>query len=253
MSENSHVGILERRDRLPAFHAFREHRVDLSRELLHFGIGWAGSNVHPGTIAMKSYDREYYRRWYQDPETRIASREGVARKVRLAVASAEFMLARPIASVLDIGCGEAAWRSPLRKLRPRASYLGVESSEYVVERYGKSRNIRLGSFGRLKDLRLRAGFDLIVCADVVQYLDDDELRRGLREIRRLADGVAYIETFAAEDSMEGDRDGWIDRPAQAIGRLFRDAGLTHCGFYCWIDQRKIRNANRFEIAQPMRE
>jgi SAM-dependent methyltransferase len=198
---------------------------------------------------MKTYDRAYYRKWYQDPETRIASRAGLARKVALAVAAAEFMLARPIESVLDVGCGEGSWRAPLRKLRPRATYLGVDSSDYVVERYGASRNIRRGDFGRLRALDLEAGsFDLIVCADVVQYIRDDDLRRGLREIRRLARGVVYIETFAAEDAMEGDRDGWIDRPARVISRFFREAGLTHCGFYCWIDLRKITNANRFETA-----
>jgi SAM-dependent methyltransferase len=197
---------------------------------------------------MKTYDRDYYRRWYRDPDTRIATTEGVARKVRLAVAAAEFMLARPITSVLDIGCGEGAWRAPLRRLRPRATWLGVESSEYVVSRFGKSRNIRRGTFGRLRALGLKNDFDLIVCADVVQYIGDDDLRRGLREIRRLARGVVYIETFAAEDAMEGDRDGWIDRPAATISRFFEEAGLTHCGFYCWINERKLWNANRFETA-----
>jgi SAM-dependent methyltransferase len=197
---------------------------------------------------MKTYDREYYRRWYEDPETRIASREGVARKVRLAVAAAEFILARPIEKVLDVGCGHGSWRAPLRRLRPGANYLGVDSSEYVVRRFGKTRNIRRGSFGDLDKLRLRPAFDLIVCADVVQYIPDDELQRGLREIRRLVRGVAFIETFAAEDAMEGDREGWIDRPAKVISRFFEDAGLRRCGFYCWIDERKIPNANRFETA-----
>ena len=199
---------------------------------------------------MKTYDREYYRRWYRDPESRIATRDGVARKVRLAVAAAEFMLARPVTSVLDVGCGEGTWRAPLLKLRPGASWLGIESSEYAVERHGESRNIRRGSFGGLRSLELPSTFDLIVCADVVQYIADDDLRRGLREIRRLAAGVVYVETFAAEDSMEGDRDGWIDRPTKTISRFFADAGLTHCGFYCWIDERKIRNANRFETGRP---
>jgi SAM-dependent methyltransferase len=248
MCEYSHIGVLERFDRLPALHASGEHREDLPRELLDFGIGRPRSNVHPSTIVMKSYDREYYRRWYQDPATRIASRDGVARKARLAVAAAEFMLARPVESVLDVGCGEGAWRAPLRRLRPRATWMGVESSEYVIARHGKARGILRGNFGELKALRLRPGFDLIVCADVVQYLSDDELRRGLREIRRLSGGVVYIETFAAEDSMEGDRDGWIDRPARVLQEFFADAGLTHCGFYCWIDERKIRNANRFETS-----
>jgi SAM-dependent methyltransferase len=197
---------------------------------------------------MKAYDREYYRRWYRDPATRIATRGEVERKVRLAVAAAEFMIARPIESVLDIGCGEGSWRGPLRRLRPNATWLGVESSEYVVAKYGKSRNIRRGDFGSLRSLKLRGPFDLIACADVVQYIGNDDLRRGLREIRRLVGGVVYIETFAAEDAMVGDREGWIDRPAAVISKFFRESGLTHCGFYCWIDERKIRNANRFETA-----
>ena len=196
---------------------------------------------------MKTYDREYYQRWYRNPDTRIASRQGVARKVGLAVSAAEFMLARPIKSVLDIGCGVGAWRAPLLELRPKVSYLGVESSDYVIAKYGKSRNIIRGEFGRLGALNLEDA-DLVVCADVVQYIPDDKLRRGLRAIRSLTAGVAYIETFAAEDSMEGDRDGWIDRPARVIRRFFNDAGLTHCGFYCWINERKLWNANRFEVS-----
>jgi SAM-dependent methyltransferase len=199
---------------------------------------------------MKKYDREYYRRWYRSPESRIATAEGVARKVRLAVAAAEFMLQRPIDTVLDIGCGEGSWRAPLLKMRPRAKWLGVESSHYVLSRFGRSRNIVRGTFANLKALELDQTFDLIVCADVVQYIPDADLRRGLREIRRLTGGVAYIETFAGEDSMEGDRDGWIERPARTIARYFSNAGLTHCGLYCWIDERKIGNANRFEVAQP---
>lgn len=198
---------------------------------------------------MKEYTRAYYDRWYRDPATRIATAAGTARKVRLAVAAAEFMLARPIESVLDVGCGEAPWRAPLLKLRPKASWIGVESSQYVVDALGPSRNIVHGTFGRLGALGLKGPFDLIVCADVVQYIGDDDLRRGLRDIRRLAGGVVYIETFAKEDAMEGDRDGWIDRPTRTLKRFFSEAGLRHCGFYCWIDPRTIANANRFELAQ----
>jgi hypothetical protein len=108
--------------------------------------------------------------------------------------------------------------------------------------------VRLGNFGELAKLKLRRPFDLVVCADVIQYVGNADLRRGLAEIRRVTGGIAYIEAFAAEDRMEGDRDGWIDRPERAIRRMFRDAGLTPCGFYCWLDEKKITNANRFELA-----
>src|SRR3954470_19823206 len=103
---------------------------------------------------LKSYDREYFDRWYRDPTDRVATRESVERKVRMAVSLAEFMLGREIRNVVDIGCGEAPWWSGLRKLRPRARYIGIDSSDYVLERYGKARNIRRGTFGDIAKLKL---------------------------------------------------------------------------------------------------
>src|SRR3954465_13770633 len=104
---------------------------------------------------MKEYNRDYYKRWYHDPATRIASADLLERKVRLALAAAEFMLGRKARSVLDIRCGGGAWAPVLRRLRRGIAYTGIESSEYVVRRFGKRRNIRLGSFGRLDRVRLR--------------------------------------------------------------------------------------------------
>ena len=63
----------------------------------------------------KTYDRAYFDRWYRHGGIGHAAR--LARKVALAVATAEYHLERPIRSVLDIGCGEGAWRAPLRSLR----------------------------------------------------------------------------------------------------------------------------------------
>ena len=196
---------------------------------------------------MKDYDREYYRRWYRDPSTRIGTAETARRKAALAV-SAEFILGKTVETVLDVGCGDGLWLAALAKLRPRIKYIGVDPSEYVVQRLGKRHDIRLGTMGELPAITLKKPFDLVVCADVIQYVENKALRRGLGEIRRLTGGVAYIEAFTVEDNMEGDRDGWIDRSERVLRRFFRDAGLTHCGLYCWIDERKIRNANRFEIA-----
>ncbi len=83
----------------------------------------------------KTYDRAYFDKWYRRGE--IGGSARLARKVALAVATAEYHLERPIRSVLDIGCGEGAWRAPLLKLRPKASYLGFDSSDYAIARYGR--------------------------------------------------------------------------------------------------------------------
>lgn len=196
---------------------------------------------------MKSYDRAYFEHWYRDPIDRVSTRDSLERKVRLAVSVAEFLLGRPVRSVLDVGCGEAPWFPVLRRIRPRAYYIGVDSSEYVIARYGKTRNIQRGTLGKLSALGLDRGIDLIVCADVLQYVDTPAVERGLRTIRRLLGGVAYIEAFTSEDDMEGDHDDWHERSAAEYRRLFRNARLTQCGPYCFANADEL-NATTFELS-----
>jgi SAM-dependent methyltransferase len=196
---------------------------------------------------MKSYDRAYFERWYRDPDDRVSTRDSLERKVRMALSVTEFLIGRPVRSVLDVGCGEAPWFPVLKRLRPDAYYAGVDSSDYVIERFGKARNIVRGTLGKLATLGFDRGIDLVVCADVLQYVETRDVERGLRTIRRLVGGVAYIEAFATEDGMEGDHDDWHERSAAEYRRLFRKAGLTQCGPYCFTNAKEL-NATTFELA-----
>jgi SAM-dependent methyltransferase len=182
---------------------------------------------------MKRYDQSYFDRWYRS-RAAVVTAASRARKVRLAVAAAEFVLSREIRSVLDVGCGEAPWRAVLRRMRPNLEYMGVDASEYVVRRYGKQRNIRAGSLGTLGRLRLRRKFDLIVCADVLAYVSAPELQRGLRALRRLLGGVAYLEAYTGSDDVVGDLQGWHIRSEAAYRKTFAAAGLSACGLNCWV-------------------
>jgi hypothetical protein len=134
----------------------------------------------------------------------------------------------------------------LQRLRRGVRYIGVESSEYALERFGKTRNIRRGTLGGLADMRLPHNIDLIVCADVLQYAETPEVERGLRAIRRRLGGVAYIEAFATEDSMEGDQLDWHERSAAEYRGLFRHAGLTQCGPHCYVDLAELDGLIEFE-------
>lgn len=195
---------------------------------------------------MKAYDRSYFERWYRNPRSRVVTRDSLERKVRMAVSVAEFLLGRRIRTVLDVGCGEGAWRPVLRRLRPGVRYTGVDSSEYAIARFGRTRNIRRGTFGGLHELHLRGPFDLIVCADVLQYVATKDVARGLATIHSLLAGVAYIETYTTADAMEGDRDGWQERTAKQYRRLFAGARLTQCGPYCYADLAELDTLNDFE-------
>ncbi|HEU5173384.1 MAG TPA: class I SAM-dependent methyltransferase [Gemmatimonadaceae bacterium] len=182
----------------------------------------------------KSYDRAYFDRWYRDERTRVVERQDVERKALLAVAAAEYFLGRPVASVLDVGCGEGAWQPALAKLRPRATYLGVDPSEYAVKRYGRRRNIRLGSFGALDEAGIEGPYDLVISVGVVNYLAPKELASGLQTIAAVANGVAFIEAFASGDEIEGDTVEWKWRKPSWWRDQFREAGLTPVGMHCYV-------------------
>lgn len=182
---------------------------------------------------MKRYDKEYFDRWYRRSGTRVITPADVRRKAALAVSAAEYLLGREIRSVLDVGCGEGAWQPVLKKLRPKASYTGVDPSEYAVKRYGRRRNIRLGTFAGLDEADLEGPYDLVTCVGVVNYLDARELRAGLQTIAALCTGIAFIEAFAKEDEIEGDTVQWKWRPAREWRRFFAEAGLVSCGLHLY--------------------
>ena len=196
----------------------------------------------------KRYDAAYFRRWYRGAQA--TPRADLARKVAMAVAIAEFYLQRPIRSVLDVGCGEGAWRAPLLKLRPRLHYQGVDSSEYAVARHGRARNLAWARFGQLEQLRFGAPADLLVCSDVIHYVPTAELRRGLAGFAELCDGVAFLELYARGDRIRGDKAGFLSRPAASYRRWFREAGFAACGSHAYLSPNLHANAVALEVFEP---
>jgi SAM-dependent methyltransferase len=196
---------------------------------------------------LKRYDRDYFDKWYRSRSHRVHDLAEVRRKVALAVTTAEYFLRRPIESVLDVGCGEGAWFKHLRVLRRRAHYTGIEASEYAVERFGTERNIRKGTFGDLRSVR--STYDLVVCSDVLHYVGERELERGLPELERVTGGLAFIEVLTSEDEIVGDVEGLIRRKASWYRRRFLDAGFTPAGPYCWLPESMLEFAAEMEIVR----
>ena len=195
----------------------------------------------------KHYDRGYFDRWYR--QRGIGGKARLARKVALAVATAEYHLERPIRSVLDIGCGEGAWRAPLLKLRPQVRYLGFDSSKYAIARHGRARNLHFARFGDFAQLRPCPPVDLLVCSDVLHYLATRELTRGLPGLADLCAGVAFLETFSREDDTEGDEDGFQARPAAFYRRRFQAIGLQPLGSHCWLSPTLAGQATALETTR----
>lgn len=180
------------------------------------------------------YDRAYFDRWYRDPKTRVKSTAAIRRKAALALSVAEYYLERPVRSILDVGCGEGNWFPALRSLRRGIRYTGVDASLYAVERYGKSRNIRFGTFDTLEEIGLADEYDLIVCSDTLFYLPLEELKAGIASLAVRAAGVTFLELYTGEDSLIGDFPTEGLQSADYYRRLLKKHGFLPVGSHCYL-------------------
>ncbi len=195
----------------------------------------------------KQYDKSYFDRWYRNSKHERNSPALLERKVHMAVSLAEYYLERTIRTVLDVGCGEAVWRAPLLKIRPKLDYRGVDSSEYAVSRFGRTRNIAFADFGQLEQLRFGAPVDLLVCSDVMHYIPDAELKRGLKGFSEHFGGLAFLELLSKEDDIMGDKIGFIERPAKWYRKQFSKAGFNGCGSHGYLSVELHTAAAALEV------
>ena len=56
--------------------------------------------------AVRQYDQRYFDKWYRHPRFRVKSSAELARQAAFVMRAAEFVLGRPIRTVLDVGCGD---------------------------------------------------------------------------------------------------------------------------------------------------
>jgi SAM-dependent methyltransferase len=138
-----------------------------------------------------SFDASFYRRYYVDPATRVASRSDALRLGRHVCAYVDY-LGFTVRRVLDAGCGLGHLRAAVRERFPRARYVGLETSDYLCRRFGWER-------ASIADYAPAAPFDLVFCHDVLQYLDDRSAVRALANLGRLSRGALYFSVLTAGD------------------------------------------------------
>ncbi len=173
---------------------------------------------------------EYYRRYYRDPRTAVVTRAEMRARARLIAAFAQHA-GLPVRRILEAGSGTGLLRAPLRRLLPRTHYTALEASEYLCRRYG-------WQHGRIEEFRARTPFDLVICYDVLQYLDAARAARALANFGRLCRGVLYFSALTRSDLERNcdlrrtDTDVHLRSARwyrERLGRCFLEAGL---GF--WI-------------------
>jgi 2-polyprenyl-3-methyl-5-hydroxy-6-metoxy-1,4-benzoquinol methylase len=177
------------------------------------------------TDVRRNFDESYYRRFYLDPATRVHDANGQRRLAAFVFSYLDY-LDIDVWRVLDLGCGLGHWRAQLAQRHPRASYTGVDASDYLCQTYGWEKGTAAGYRGR-------GQYDLVLCQGVLQYVDDDEVRASLANIARLCRGALFLEIPTQHDWDENcdrtvtDGDVHLRTGAwyrDAIGEHFRSIG-----------------------------
>jgi trans-aconitate methyltransferase len=138
-----------------------------------------------------SFDASYYRRYYQDPGTRVGDQETWRPLSDFLFAYLRY-LEVPVERVLDVGCGLGLWRDEVLRHHPSARYVGVEKSAHACRKYGWKR-------GSVTSFRSKEDFDLVICHEVMQYLNDAEAEEAIENLSILARPALYLKVLTLKD------------------------------------------------------
>jgi SAM-dependent methyltransferase len=180
--------------------------------------------------AATRFDRDYYQRYYFNPRTAVISRAEMRARARL-IAAYTVHIGLPVRRILDAGCGTGSLRRTLLRYLPRSIYVGLETSEYLCQRYG-------WQHGCLEMYRPEAPFDLVVCYDMLQYLDDRRCGIAIANLARLCRGALYLTVLTRQDWLHNcdrkrtDADVHLRSAAWYRARLRR--GFREIGAGFWL-------------------
>lgn len=167
-----------------------------------------------------AFDAEYYRRYYEDPKTRIYDR---ARHAHLIEGVLGFLswFGWPVDSLLDVGAGVGWWKDWLKKHRKTVRYVGTEMDAAICKRFGHTQ-------ADIRTFRLPQRFDLVVCHGVLPYVDDAGLPAAIENLAAMCEGFLYLEAITKRD-VAGNVDTELTdtRVHQRPGSMYRKLLAPH--------------------------
>ncbi len=150
------------------------------------------------------FDAAYYRRFYQDPKTRVYDQRRHTSLVSGVVHLIDW-LAAPVESVLDVGAGVGWWRDWFRKNRPEVHYVSTEMNAEICRKYGHLQ-------ADITQWRSFESFNLVICQGVLPYLTKPQIRKAIKNMAAMCGGFLYLEAITDEDIA-----GSVDQTKTDIG------------------------------------
>lgn len=148
--------------------------------------------IGPATGSVRrSFDRAFFQRYYHAPRTAVATFDDVMKRARFVTSYLDH-LQLDVERVLDAGCGTGLWKRALRRIDRDIEYVGIDPSAYLCRRYGWKQ-------AAIDEFSTRRRFDLVVCQDVLQYVDDATVGRSFGAIARACRGALYFDVPTRDD------------------------------------------------------
>ncbi len=191
-----------------------------------------------------AFGPDYFKKYYFNAATRVTTSAEMRGRARLIAALLQHANV-PVRSILDAGCGIGLMRKPFAEVLPRARYAGLEASDYLCKRYGWLK-------GSVVDFAPRSSADLVVCYDVLQYLEDRAAARAIVNFAKLSHGALYVSALTREDWRANCDQSRTDRsvhlrPGDWYRRRLR-RHFNYLGFGVWL--RKDATAILWDLERP---
>ena len=191
-----------------------------------------------------AFDSAYFRKYYFNAATRVTTAAEMRGRAQLITAILRHACV-PIRSILDAGCGIGLLRKPLAAAMPRARYQGLEASDYLCVRYGWIK-------GSVVDFAPRSTSDLVICYDVLQYLDDRDAARAIANLAKLTSAAIFVSALTREDWRENCDRTRTDRAVHLrLGDWYRRRLRRHFNYLgCGVWLRKDVTAILWDMERP---
>lgn len=150
-----------------------------------------GDSKSPTGGTRSQFDKAYYDRFYRDPGTRAVTPAATRRQAEFIAAYLRY-LEVPIRRILDVGCGTGVLLRALARQFPGARTVGVEFSDYLCEAYDWEP-------GSVVDYTPADHQDLVICNDVLGYLDDADAETAIDRLAAYTASALYLGVLTTED------------------------------------------------------
>lgn len=160
----------------------------------------------------------FWQRFYQDPDTRIASSQGLHEEGQWLALTLKARLGIQIASAIDLGSGNGCFADGLQAQLEWCQVRRIDL--HAPDEFAKRED------ACSVDL---AGYDLIICRDFIHYLDDMPAHNLLHDMARSGAKALYLRVATTADTLDARSDTEIIR-RDASWYQRRLTGYAHLRF-----------------------